>query len=124
MPSLVAILGVLSLMNGCASVPYHYGKEDDHIPSAKTTEQLSIGEGRPNEFIDTLGWVFGIPLRIILWDRRVNNHEISEDTRMAIESYLNKNELNTVKVRLNQYAPGDEFSRIVDNESVGIGWPG
>lgn len=119
---LAATLIILSLTSGCASVPYHYGNEDGYTPPISTTDELSIEQGQPNDFIDTLGWVFGIPSKIILWDRRVNNHEISHDTREAIDSYLNKNELYGVKVRLNQYAPGDEFWRIVDNESVGMGW--
>ena len=120
--AIAVILTILLLINGCASAPYHYGSGEEYIPPTTTVEGLSIEEGRPNKFIDTLGWIFGIPARIILWDKRVNNHELSEETRSAIENYLHKNELNGVKVRLNQYAPGDEFSRIVDNESVGIGW--
>jgi hypothetical protein len=122
MAFLVVTLVTLSLTSGCASVPYHYGKEDGYIPSARTAEELSIEQGQPNGFIDTLGWIFGIPSKIILWDSRVNNHEISHDTREAIDSYLRKNELYGVKVRLNQYAPGDEFARTVANDSVGMGW--
>jgi hypothetical protein len=122
MPLLVALLVVMSLTGGCASIPYHYGKDNEYIPPVTAPEKLHIEEGRPNKFIDTLGWIFGIPSKLILWNRRVDNHEISEDTRKAIEDYLDRNELETVKVRLNQYAPGNEFSRIVHNTSVGAGW--
>ena len=118
----VALLVVMSLASGCASVPYNYGKDDEYIPPVTAPEKLHVEEGRPNKFIDTLGWIFGIPSKIILWDRRVDNHDISADTRKAIEDYLDSNELDTVKVRLNQYAPGNEFSRIVHNASVGAGW--
>jgi hypothetical protein len=110
------------MATGCASTPYTYGARSDYIPPTTDVEQLSVEQGRPNAFIDTIGWLFGIPMRIVLWDRRVNNHDISTGTRAAIESYLDKNHLDDVKVRLNQYAPGDELSRTVGNESVGIGW--
>lgn len=122
LPALAALLVVLSLTAGCASAPYSYGKQDGYIPPPDTGATPSIEEGRPNAFIDGIGWVFGIPARIILWDRRVSNHRISDNTRAAITSYLDRNELNAVKVRLNQYAPGDELYRTVHNKSVGIGW--
>lgn len=122
MPFLATLLILALLTSGCASVPYHYGKGDEYIPPVTAPEKLHIEEGRPNKFIDTLGWIFGIPSKIILWDRRVDNHEISKETRQAIADYLDSNDLDTVKVRLNQYAPGNEFSRTVHNASVGAGW--
>jgi hypothetical protein len=36
--------------------------------------------------------------------------------------YLADNELNNVKVRVNEYAPGGEWSRLFRNKSVGAGW--
>ncbi len=52
--------------------------------------------------LDEVGWIVGIPSKIILWDRRVDDHDISPETAQAIADYLAVNELDTVKVRLNR----------------------
>jgi hypothetical protein len=122
LPALLIIVIALSTALGCATVPYSYGRQADYIPPSDGEAALSVEQGRPNRFIDGVGWIFGIPARIILWDRRVSNHDISDDTRTAVETYLTRNELTSVKVRLNQYAPGDELYRTVHNDAVGFGW--
>lgn len=33
--------------------------------------------GQPNVVIDSIGWVWGIPEKIMLWDRRVSNPVVS-----------------------------------------------
>ena len=78
--------------------------------------------GRPQKAIDTFGWVWGIPSKILLWDRRVENHRIDAHTEAQLGAYLSQNELSTVKVRLNQYHPRDDWHRLVANKSVGAGW--
>ena len=78
--------------------------------------------GRPHKAIDTFGWVWGIPSKILLWDRRVENHRIDAHTESQLATYLRENELSTVKVRLNQYHPRDDWHRLVANKSVGAGW--
>jgi hypothetical protein len=85
-----------------------------------TGDQLERGERRP--ILDGAGWVLGIPSKVVLWDRRIDNHSISPETEQAIAEYLAANDLATVKVRLNQYAPGDEWRRLVANDAVGAGW--
>ena len=84
--------------------------------------ETQVERGRPRPVIDGVGWVIGIPSKILLWNRRIDNHDVSPETDSAIEEYLAKNELDTVKVRLNQYAPRDEWRRLVANKSVGWGW--
>ncbi|MCA9181734.1 MAG: hypothetical protein KDA51_09785, partial [Planctomycetales bacterium] len=81
-----------------------------------------IQRGEPRKVIDAVGWVWGIPNKILLWDRRVENHKISLGTEAAIANYLYANQLSTVRVRLNQYRPGEDWSRLVRNKSVGAGW--
>ena len=71
--------------------------------------------------VDTLGWVVGVPSKVLMLDRRINNHDISPRTEQTIEQYLAANRLDKVKVRLNEYAPWDEWKRLVHNQSVG--WP-
>ena len=120
----LGILGMLSALGGCAMGPYHVGsREMYHTAPALvdlTTPQIERGEPRP--VLDTIGWVIGIPDKIILWDRRVANHDISLESEAAIAEYLAVNDLSTVKVRLNQYAPLDDWRRLRANTAVGFGW--
>jgi hypothetical protein len=84
--------------------------------------QPQIQRGQPRKVIDTVGWIVGIPGKIVLWNRRVENHHIGPETERAIAEYLDVNNLDTVRVRLNQYRPGEDWHRLVRNKSVGAGW--
>lgn len=81
-----------------------------------------IQRGKPRKVIDVVGWVIGIPDKIILWNRRVENHNVSPETEGVIADYLAVNGLDTTRVRLNQYAPRDDWSRLVKNKKVSAGW--
>ena len=119
------LLPVLSLLPaGCITAPYRPGISADHPPSAKllAINQPQIERGEEYPIIDGIGWVVGIPDKLILWDRRVTNHHISAQTEEAIACYLAENDLQAVKVRLNQYHPWDEWRRLVANKRVGWGW--
>jgi hypothetical protein len=127
MHSLVRILfltllaGILS--TSCVSAPYSRGANlyrDASRPAPVADPQIE--RGRPNVVIDSVGWVLGIPGKILLWDRRLDNHSIGPETEQATREYLAENGLDKVKVRLNQYAPVDEFRRLVGNSEVGAGW--
>jgi hypothetical protein len=121
-PLIIAVLNCV--VSGCATSRYWYGSSENYRTSpelaAITTQQIE--RGRPNAFVDGFGWVWGIPSKIILWDRRIENHYIDAQTESEIASYLADNDLQTVKVRLNQYRPGDDWKRLVANKSVGAGW--
>jgi hypothetical protein len=124
---LIARLGVLIVTlqaAGCATAHYRAGFASDYRESiellAANDPQIERGERYP--LIDGVGWVIGIPEKILLWDRRVSNHQISPETEAAIADYLATNELLAVKVRLNQYHPLDEWRRLVANKRVGWGW--
>ncbi len=121
------LLIVISLcgLSGCATTPYRFGAAQWYRTSPEleaTTASQPIERGRPNKVLDTFGWVWGIPNKIILWDRRIDNHRIGPQTEAAVADYLAKNELSSVKVRLNQYHPGDDWRRLAANDSVGAGW--
>ncbi len=110
---------------GCARQrPYSLGAASQYHTSPKlvamTTPQIERGKPRP--VLDSLGWVIGIPGKIVLWDRRIDNHRVSPATEIAVTEYLAANELAGVKVRVNQYAPRDEWHRLRANQSVGWGW--
>ncbi len=119
---LLAVIALLST-SGCATVPYHYGKhlEKEGIYFLPPGEP-QIERGEPDEFLDTAGWVWGIPSKIILWNRKVDNHNISQETEDALRIYLAKNDLHNVKVRLNQYDPGGEWARVFKNKLIHPGW--
>jgi hypothetical protein len=120
-----AILVFFSVAScGCASTPYSYGSAARYYssPELAARTEVQMERGRPHKAIDTFGWVWGIPSKILLWDRRVENHRIDAHTESQLATYLNENELSTVKVRLNQYQPRDDWHRLVANKSVGAGW--
>ncbi len=111
-------------LSGCASTPYSYGSAARYrsSPELAACTEVQMERGRPQKAIDTFGWVWGIPSKILLWDRRVENHRIDAHTEAQLGAYLSQNELSTVKVRLNQYRPRDDWHRLVANKSVGAGW--
>src|SRR6187549_2709266 len=78
--------------------------------------------GQPRKVIDATGWVFGIPKKIILWDRRAVNHHVSLETEQDLAQYLEANGLTSTKVRINQYDPVGEWRRLRANKNVGAGW--
>ena len=85
------------------------------------TRPQPIERGLERPVIDGIGWVVGIPRKIILWDSRVANHRVSPETERAVESYLAENQLAHVKVRINQYAPIADWRRLRENKAVA--WP-
>lgn len=91
---------------------------DDCLPG----QFAQFERGQPNIVVDSVGWVFGIPNRILLWNWDVENHDISAETERQLQQYVATNGLNDVKVRLNQYDPGGEWQRLARNKRVGAGW--
>ena len=116
-----------TLLGGCASGPYQFGRGWQNAQCAAYSpqdpaSQLEIAEGRPNKFVDGVGWVIGIPGKLLLWDRRVNNHCVTPETTAAVARYLEQNHLNDACLRINQYAPGEEWVRLTTNREVSAGW--
>jgi len=80
-----------------------------------------IERGKPRPIIDGIGWVVGVPGRLLLWDPRIDNHQISKKTESVVAQYIAENDLHHIKVRLNQYAPIEDWHRLRKNKTVG--WP-
>lgn len=113
----------LIMLAGCASTPYKYSaKEMLPNPVPLRPGEQQIERGRPHKFVDTTGSILGTPSKILLLNSQISNHSISEDTEKALSTYLGKNGLSDVKVRINQYAPGGEFKRLIRNKRVNPGW--
>lgn len=81
-----------------------------------------IERGKEMPILDTVGWIFGIPSKIILWDSRADRHYISPETEQVLAKYIDDNGLYHVKFRLNQYAPIQDWHRLRANKNVGWGW--
>jgi hypothetical protein len=122
------LIAALVLTAGCAQQRalsrYAPGDARDYFlsPRLQAITENQIERGEPRPILDGAGWVLGIPSKIVLWDRRIDNHRISPETEAAITEYLETNDLASVKVRLNQYAPRDEWRRLVANDAVNPGW--
>jgi hypothetical protein len=66
--------------------------------------------------------VLGLPSKITLLSLNVDNHDVSAETEAALGRYLEANGLCDVKVRINQYAVGGEWSRLFRNRNVSGFW--
>jgi hypothetical protein len=122
-PVLAVSLFVSALALGCAAgrVP-RFDQTQANGVSVPLDEGPQVERGRPSKLVDGVGWVFGIPEKIALWDRRASNHDVSPETEQKLSEYLAANGMESTKVRINQYDPGGEWRRLVDNKSVGAGW--
>jgi hypothetical protein len=123
-PVILGIMLSAYLLSGCATVPYSNGQDIERPNTLNLRpNEPQIERGRPNRFIDGLGhFVLSIPSKVLLLNWHVDNHNISQTSEDMLKRYLADNDLHNVKVRLNQYAPGAEWSRLFRNRSVGAGW--
>lgn len=110
--SLIALSIITIMLNACAHVPYDASVGSVNPDNVKLRRnEPQIESGRPHKFLDFAGsWInpFSLINKLLLWNPKVQNHMVSEETRLALEHYLTDNNLNDVKVRINQYAPGAE----------------
>ena len=72
----------------------------------------------------TAGWIWPGSLlgKLVLWNYKVDNHEISPETVQILKDYLEANELDDVQVRINQYAVGREWGRMRRNCGMSPWW--
>ncbi|WP_208861245.1 hypothetical protein [Leptospira neocaledonica] len=78
-------------------------------------------EGEPYSVIDFIGswiWIDSLIAKVMIWDRRIQNHKISFETKKYLMDYIRDNNLKDVKARFNQYAPLDDFKRLWHSKSV------
>lgn len=122
--TLVALAWSLLLTTGCGVLkPQSIQRVRNNLPSNLTPDNEPIVErGQPRPIIDGFGWIWGIPSKIILWNRRAENHSISTETEQWLVDYMVENDLYDVKARLNQYRPFDDWRRLVRNKSVAWPW--
>ncbi len=109
---------------GCANVPYSRVRITDSERTLRLRpDEEQFVSGRPIPALDrTAGWIWpGSLLRkLVLWDHRVDSHVISDETVQALEDYLELNEIEHVKVRINAWSVGDEWRRSLTNREIGF----
>jgi hypothetical protein len=115
---------LVMVMGGCRVLePIPISMVRNTVPTnliADDEPQMEVG--RPRKIIDGIGWVVGIPSKLMFWNRKVENHSVSAETQLVLDEYLKANSLNDVKVRVNQYRPGDDWRRLTRNTSVAWPW--
>ncbi|WP_208757718.1 hypothetical protein [Leptospira dzoumogneensis] len=84
-------------------------------------ENPQFEEGKPYSVLDFIGswiWIDSLFSKVMIWDRRMQNHKFSFETKKYLMDYIRDNNLKDVKVRFNQYAPISDFKRLWDSKSV------
>lgn len=122
LPLITASIAIAITVCSCAKVPYR--PAGDAYPNPEPfVDEPQISRGDPNAVADSLGhYFFSLPEKLVLWNWKMGNHDISPETEQQMREYLDRNGLHEVKVRLNEYAPFSEFSRLTKNRGVGAGW--
>lgn len=108
-------------MNSCYSLGknYNYGENFHDAPDLWNENNPQFEVGEPIWILDTLGnYIFSIPSKLIFLNSQVDNHHFSEETIEITKKYIYENNLRSVKIRFNQYAPVDEFKRILANPHI------
>ncbi len=120
----LALLLAMVLLSGCKVLePKSITVVRNNIPANLIADgETQFERGKPRRIIDGFGWVWGIPSKLMLWNRKVENHRISPETEALMAEYLEANGLSDIKVRLNQYRPGDDWRRLTRNTSVAWPW--
>jgi len=119
-----AMMACVPFTSGCRVLePHAIEARHCNFPSDLNREhEPQFERGKPRPVIDGIGWVTGIPSKLVLWNRRAENHRITPHTEEIMAEYLAVNGLDDVKVRLNQYRPIDDWRRLTRNTSVAWPW--
>ena len=107
-------LALVCSLAGCATAA---------VPYVGQGPYPQITRGRPIAPIDALGNVFGVLTKLLLWNRKADNHAISAQTEARLTEYLDapRSAAAGTHFSLNEYAPGRAMSRLVHNHKVA--WP-
>jgi hypothetical protein len=95
-------------------------KEMAQILENRKVEKSNVVRGNPIEVVDLLGNVLSLPEKLLLLCMKIDNHMISEGTERMVHEFISHHNLKDIKIRLNQYAPHDEFLRLFKNSNIHI----
>ena len=116
----LCLISIALTAGGCATNPYKFGQNPDTPLTLKLrVAEPQVERGRPLPVVDGLGhYLFSLPSKLLLWSWQVDNHNISQETEALIKTYMADNNLDNVKIRINQYSPGDEWRRLIKNREM------
>lgn len=115
-------LWLMLLTCGCAATPYHYGRFHPQNPEGTDVQPIRVDQGRPNATLDTIGWIVGIPSKILTFNRKTNNHRISPETLAQLKKYMEENDITDVYVAIDDYDPKGQWRRIRENKRIAPFW--
>jgi len=113
---------VLAVGSGCATTNYQFGRFHQGQPDGIALQPVVIERGEPNKTLDRIGWVVGLPARILTLNKKVNNHDISPETVETLQDYLEQNDITDVYVAINQYDPKGQWKRLRENNRIAPAW--
>lgn len=109
------------MLIGCYSLEkkYNYAESFHDSPDTWTEDNPQFEVGTPYVVLDTIGhYVFSLPSKLIFWNSKADNHNISPEVIQLTKDYIRENNLRNVKVRFNQYAPMAELRRVWENDTI------
>jgi hypothetical protein len=107
---------------GCARAPYQFSSFPASHSDGSPPQAVMVVYGKPNKTLDRIGWVVGLPDRILPLNSKINNHQISPETTFKLKEYLEKNDLTDVYVCVNYYDPRGQWQRLRANKLIRPGW--
>lgn len=115
----ILIIPVIFLLAGCSTT-----NSTNLVSAGAWDNEPQIERGKPNVIVDSIGNLTGLPTKVLLLNSKMENHRISPETEQVIRKYIEDNpeEMKDTKVRLNQFAPGGEFKRLVKNKKMKWWW--
>lgn len=117
--------GALALLAvaACATAPEVYYPTEEYyvrtqLPIEGDGPQIEVG--RPIWILDALNhYLLSLPAKLLLLNWHALDHRLTSEDRALLEHFIAMNQLRSVKVRHNQYAPIDELKRLIRNREVG-----
>ncbi len=114
---------LLAAACGCASnKPYQYGRFHPDHPEGVNVQPVVVEYGKPSKTLDRIGKVVGFPAKILPFNSKINNHEVSPETLEKLRVYMAKNDITDVYIAVNQYAPKDQWRRLRENGRIAPFW--
>jgi hypothetical protein len=119
----ILLYGVALLCgSGCASTPYQFGRFHPREPNGAALQPVVVERGKPHKTLDRIGWVVGIPGRILTLNRKTNNHHVTPETIDKLQVYLEQNDITDVYVAVNDYDPKGQWRRLCENDRIAPFW--
>lgn len=110
-------IGALCLAQavGCAKLPYQYGR----FP-ATNSATVQIEQGKAHPKLDRVERALGLPRRLIM--RKDEPRDVPQETTAAVATYLERNQLNDVRVSVRDYQPRQQWQRLRENQAIAPAW--